>query len=78
MINLQTLKIVDAAAKALERERSQKSYGWTDEEFEIWYNKDFEFVGRVKTWSDFTGTEKGKLFRDVKIILGVAQELINQ
>lgn len=30
----------ERAAKALEREQKCKRYGWTDDEFEIWWNKD--------------------------------------
>lgn len=64
-----TEAMVEAAAKAVERDRCLP-YGWTDEQFEIWFNKDTAFVGRESTWGvNFSGTQKGKLFHEVKIAL---------
>lgn len=67
-----TEDMVLRAARAVERDRC-KPYGWTDEQFEIWFNRDHVFVGREHCWgSNFTGTEKGKLLHETRIALKAA------
>ena len=61
--------VVERAAKALERQRTS-GYGWTDAQFEIWFNRDPHFVAHKTAWSDgFRGTRKEHLFHEVKTVL---------
>lgn len=70
-------EIVLAAAEKIERSRT-KCYEWTDEQFEIWFNHDYEFVGRVKNWGHFSGTERERLIYEVTLALSVAQTMVQQ
>jgi hypothetical protein len=63
--------MVERAARAVEK-RTKEGYGWTDEEFEVWWNKDPFFVEKIKTWTDFQGTSKGRLLWETRIALEAA------
>jgi hypothetical protein len=62
---------VERAAKAVER-YTTACYEWTDEQFEIWWNKDPVFVERVHCWGHFTGTNKQYLLHKTRIALEAA------
>lgn len=66
-----TDEMVERAAKKLER-WNKSIYEWTDEQFEIWWNKDPYFVERIKGWGHFRGTEKDKLLHEVRLVLEAA------
>ncbi len=66
-----TDEMVERAALALERAR-MTAYGWTDDQFDIWFHRDPDFVTRIQTWSMFQGTPKQKLFHEVRIVLEAA------
>lgn len=65
--------LVEKAAYALERFR-MSDYEWTDEQFEIWFNRDPRFVEQVHHWGNFSGTEKEKLFHEVRIVFSAISE----
>lgn len=60
---------VEAAAKELERIRCGP-YEWTDEQFEIWWNKDPHFVEHTRRWADFEGTSKQRAIWEAQVIAG--------
>lgn len=66
-------EMVERAAKALEKLTDQKTYGWTDEEFEIWWNKDPNFVAKVHKWPDFEGTLKQRCLYEARTLLEAAE-----
>lgn len=72
MIMTITDEMVLKAAEALEWKTTAKSYGWTREEFDIWWNKDPAFVTRINGWGYFTGTQKEKLLFETRIVLEAA------
>lgn len=61
----------EAAAKRLEKHTMQTTYGWSDEQFETWWNKDPRFITQIFNWGHFSGTEKEKRIHEAKIILGL-------
>lgn len=64
---------IERAAKALERYR-KSAYGWTDEEFEVWWNKDPDFTQRVTCHgSGFIGTHKEYMFKQAKVVLDAVE-----
>lgn len=67
-----TEAMVLRAAEALEWRTTAKSYGWTREQFEIWWNRDPQFVSRRNSWGHFTGTKKAKLLFETRIVLEAA------
>ncbi|ANH08566.1 hypothetical protein [Shinella sp. HZN7] len=69
-----TDELVERAAKALEKRIKQSTYGWSDEQFEIWWNKDFRFVQHENSWGDAfgRGTQKDHLQWKVRIALEAA------
>lgn len=69
-----TDEMVARAAKALEKRIKQSTYGWSDEQFEIWWNKDFRFVQHENSWGDAfgRGTQKDHLQWKVRIALEAA------
>ena len=60
--------MVERAAMALEKDRTA-CYEWTDEQFDIWWNRDPSFVRNVTAWGNFIGTPKEHLFHEVRIAL---------
>lgn len=64
---LYTNEQIEAAAKSLERIRCAP-YEWTDEQFEIWWNKDPHFVEKIRNWADFSGTTKQRVIWEATII----------
>jgi hypothetical protein len=66
-----TDEMVARAARAVER-YTTSDYGWTDEQFEIWWNKDQLFNQRVTSWGHFTGTRKGYLLHTTRLALEAA------
>lgn len=64
--------MVERAAKAVERMTTAAGYGWTDEQFAIWWNKDPLFVEQRKTCAWFSGTKKEKLFAETRTALEAA------
>lgn len=62
---------VVAAAKALEKKIKQSTYGWTDEQFEIWWNDDPYFVSHETCWGDDfgVGTRKNRLIWEARILI---------
>jgi hypothetical protein len=67
-----TDEMVERAAKALEKKTMQDTYEWTDEEFEIWWNKDSRFIARKRVWAFFEGTEREKCLYEARILLEAA------
>jgi len=63
---------VEAAAIAIERATSQADYGWTDEQFDIWWNHDPQFVTTISNWGHFRGTKKARLLWQCEIALRAA------
>ena len=70
-------EVVERAAYALEKKIKQSSYGWSDEQFEIWWNDDPYFVKRETSWGDDfgRGTPKNYLLWQARIILEAALSL---
>jgi hypothetical protein len=66
-----TDEMVERAAKVVER-FTTSGYGWTDEQFEIWWNRDPYFVTQIKTWSFFQGTQKARLLHETRLALEAA------
>jgi hypothetical protein len=63
---------IEKAAKVLERYLTSP-YGWTDEQFEVWWNKDPQFTQRTTCHgSGFIGTHKEYLFKQVAVVLDAA------
>jgi hypothetical protein len=67
-----TDEMVERAAKALEKKVMQDTYEWTDDEFEIWWNKDVRFTEHIRTWGWFQGSEKAKRLYETRIALEAA------
>jgi hypothetical protein len=67
-----TDEMVERAAKALEKKVMQDTYEWTDDEFEIWWNKDSRFTTHIRTWDWFQGSEKAKRLYETRIALEAA------
>ncbi|QWY83052.1 hypothetical protein [Rhizobium phage RHph_X66] len=69
-----TDEMVERAAKALEKKIKQSTYEWTDDEFEIWWNKDPYFVSHETGWGDEfgRGTRKNHLLWETRISLEAA------
>jgi hypothetical protein len=65
-------EMIERAAKALEKKIMQDTYEWTDEEFEIWWNKDSRFTDHIRVWGWFTGSEKAKCLYEARIALEAA------
>jgi hypothetical protein len=66
--------MIERAAKALERQRTS-GYEWSDELFDIWWNRDPSFVTRETGWDDgFRGTRKGHLLHEVATVLRAARK----
>lgn len=63
--------MVERAAFAVERDRRP---GWTDAQFDIWWNRDPWFVSQTKNWGWFTGTEKEKVLHEARLGLEAAFE----
>lgn len=61
--------MVERAAFAVERACNPH---WTDEEFEIWWNRDPWFVTKIKGWGFFRGTEKERRLWEARIALTAA------
>lgn len=55
-----TDEVVEKAAMAVERIVTADGFGWTDEQFNTWWNSDPFFCKKVNTWASFTGTRKQK------------------
>ncbi len=66
-----TDEMVERAAFALER-HNKAAYEWSDELFEIWWNRDPDFVSRETGWGNFRGTRKEKLLLEVRLVLEAA------
>ena len=66
-----TLEMIERAAYALER-HNKSVYEWTDEEFDMWWNRDPRFTKKTNVWGNFAGTEKEKLFHEIEIALKAA------
>lgn len=66
-----TDEMVERAAWTLEKTVMQSKYGWTDEEFEIWWNKDPHFVLHETSWGDDfgRGTRKNRCLWEARILL---------
>ena len=64
-------EMVAGAAKALEKRIKQSTYGWSDDQFEIWWTKDPRFVQKENSWGDAfgRGTMKDHLLWMVRITL---------
>lgn len=69
-----TEEMVERAAKEVERATTAKGYGWSDAQFEVWWNKDPMFCERVRTWADFTGTLKQRRIHETRAALTAALE----
>jgi hypothetical protein len=67
-----TDEMVDRAAKALEKRIKQDTYGWSDEDFETWWNRDSRFFKQIHVWGWFKGTEKEKCLHEARIVLEAA------
>ncbi|MBX4911418.1 hypothetical protein HJA82_29330 [Rhizobium bangladeshense] len=69
--------MVERAAKALEKKVMQSTYEWTDEQFEIWWNKDPYFVKAETGWGDAfgRGTRKNHLLWRTRIVLEAALQV---
>jgi ribosomal protein L37AE/L43A len=69
-----TDEMVERAAKALEKKVKQSKYEWTDDQFEIWWNKDSRFVSHETSWGDAfgRGTHKNRLLWETRIVLEAA------
>ncbi|QIG75674.1 hypothetical protein EVC20_103 [Rhizobium phage RHph_Y2_17_1] len=69
-----TDEMVERAAKTLEKKVMQSKYEWTDEQFEIWWNKDPYFVSAETSWGDAfgRGTRKNRALWEARIILETA------
>ena len=64
---------IERAARALERQRTS-CYEWTDEQFELWFNRDPFFTQHETSWPDgFRGTRKQHLFFEVRTVLEAAK-----
>lgn len=63
--------MVEKAARAVEKFNTEQ-YGWTDEQFETWWNEDPVFVGQIHHWGNFRGTKKQYLFHKTRIALEAA------
>jgi hypothetical protein len=63
--------LVERAAYVLEKTIKQSCYGWSDEQFNIWWYKDQRFVSAVTGWGDAfgRGTHKERLIWEARIIL---------
>jgi hypothetical protein len=66
-----TDEMVERAAYALER-HNKSAYEWSDELFDVWWSRDPRFNEKINAWSNFTGTEKEKLFCEVRLVLDAA------
>lgn len=55
-----TNEMIERAAKAVEKMVKQSTYGWSDEQFEIYWTKDPRFIEQQHFWGDAfgRGTEK--------------------
>jgi hypothetical protein len=69
-----TDEVVERAAWTLEKTVMQSKYSWTDEQFEIWWNKDPHFVLHETGWGDGFGhgTRKNRCLWEARIILEAA------
>lgn len=61
---------IEQAARRLERARNPQ---WTDEEFEIWWNKDPFFTQHLTGWGHFRGTRKEHVIWEAKQVLGIKE-----
>lgn len=61
-----TDEVVEKAAMAVERMVTADGYGWTDEQFNTWWNNDPLFCEHVNSWAGFTGTRKQKRIRETR------------
>ncbi|QNH71722.1 hypothetical protein V1VFAS_127 [Rhizobium phage V1VFA-S] len=64
--------MVERAAKALEKKIKQDTYGWSEEDFETWWNRDSRFFKQIHVWGWFKGTEKEKCLHEARIMLEAA------
>jgi hypothetical protein len=65
-------EMIERAAFAVERDRC-RPYGWSAEQFEVWFNRDPNFTATRTSWGvNFTGTHKEKLFHEMRIALTAA------
>lgn len=66
--------MVERAARAVEKATTQDKYGWSDELFDIWWNKDPYFVEKETGWGDAfgVGTRKNHLLWTTRIALEAA------
>lgn len=66
-----TREMLEKAARAVEKFNTEQ-YGWTDAQFEVWWNDDPTFVKQIHGWGNFRGTKKQYLFHKVRIALEAA------
>lgn len=64
-----TDEMVERAAFALEKKQCQDGMGWTDEQFDIWWNRDPSFMEHNKGWGWFSGTQREKALYEARIVL---------
>lgn len=64
-----TDEAVERAAKAAEKARMIGSYEWTDDQFEVWWNRDPDFVTKINVWGYFRGTRKERCIWEARIAL---------
>lgn len=66
--------MLESLAYVIERDAT-KLYEWTDEQFDIWFNRDALFVGRVCTRGNGeTCTQKENVFHEVRLMLKKLRE----
>lgn len=67
-----TDEMVERAAFAVEKATIGARYGWTDEQFDTWWNRDPTFVSHSTSWGFFQGTHKEKRLFETRIALDAA------
>lgn len=65
-----TDEMVERAGHALERARHPQ---WTDEQFEVWWNRDPFFCEHRTSWGHFRGTGKEHVLWEARTVLEAAQ-----
>jgi len=63
---------VEAVARAVERFQWPQ---WTDDEFDIWWEKDPFFTRQVTSWGCFTGTRKEKRLHEARLAIAAVATL---
>lgn len=69
-----TDEMVEKGAKAVERATTAKGYGWTDSQFQTWWDHDSLFCQKKKSWAYFQGTMKEKVIHETRVALTAALE----